>query len=389
MYTHIVNYRRRDQADGRQRSRFPIVNIGFWWHYVPRLLIWCWLFGHRAVIDGAGKARTNADGTVDTSHCARWVVCSRCGTRGDPQGSLDPEHWNEGDRYRGPFAPLLPTEDRVHVTGYTSTHKRPIRMPGRIPYRDTGTLGGQLVIGPSMRDRGFTSVGFRLKVGNAGSEHPLGMTLHFGWLGSLYLHTGTIGRQWQRRLNPDGYDSRVIEVMLRRAHFDWKLWAKADEWKRSDPKWMRGSVNFSLFDRLLGVRRYDYQDIPGGTTTRMVSMPERQYLVELKLQRQIHGRRRWRKTLSWSVDWSTLGAGIPYRRPTGSWKGDDICGSAVKVSDASVRAGTWADAAAVAIAARITESRAGNGWSPVRLLPYDPDTGRIVPSNRIQMEVDA
>lgn len=385
MFSHITNYRRQDIEDGR-RSRHPWINIGFWLNDVPRPLVRCWLIGHKPVIDGVGEWKTDDNGDRLVSRYgnpSRWVVCDRCGVRGEPQGSLDADRWNVGDRYDGPYSPLLPdtvraaSVEEIKKALRTGEDRPPLpstRPPGRIPYWAHGVLGGQLVVG-----RTFPGVGATLKVGNPGSEHVLAASFHFGrWLGALYLHTEGFGRGIQRRLNPTGYHSREIGLNLHEGgRLDWKLWAKRDHWSRDDPTWQQGSVNLNLLDRVLGVRRYAYRDVDGGRTTRMVTLPEKSYLVELRLQRQVLGRRRWRKKLSWTVKWETLGRSIPIR-------GIDIreergiCGSAVPVDPAAVRTGTWADTAAIAIAARIVEHRTRNGWSTHRLLPVDEPTETVI-----------
>jgi hypothetical protein len=100
----------------------------------------------------------------------------------------------------------------------------------------------------------------------------------------------------------------------------------------------------------------------------MVRMPEADYLVALKLQRVTHGRRRGREPKrSWSVDWTTLGGGIPTKGPHRG----RICGSGVDVSDRSVRAGTWPAEAVAAVAARITRDRTGHGWEPLGAVAVD------------------
>lgn len=382
MHAHHVNYLKRDAADGR-RYRGQLVNVGFFLHGVPRLMPLCRLLGHRPVVDGTGQWKTNGDGER-YGNPSRWVVCDRCGLRGEPQGQLDADRWNIGDRYDGQYAPLLPRGRHVTVGVDRAADGRPTYPPGRIPSSGDGALGGQLVIG-----RPHRTFGFDWKVGNPGSEHTLAASLHLWPLGSLYLHTEEFGRGIQRRLNNrGGYHSRVIGLELTDGRLSWKLWAKRDEWSRSDPWWQRGDLNLRVRDHLFGPRRYSYTDVPGGTTTRIVRMPESDYLVELTLRRQTLGRKRWPwKRRSFTVRWETPGEGIPFRRRP-SWKGAGICSSSVAVDERSVRAGTWPDSAATAIAAKLTANRTREEWSPVGLLPLDPDTDAVVrPANRVTAEV--
>lgn len=359
LHTFVVNYLKRD---GGRRGR-RLVHVGFFAHRVPRPVLLCRLFGHRPVVDGY-----DSPSLVDpAARRSRWVCCSRCGRRGNLQGKLDPDVFALGDRYLGPWDTPFPPEDspEYHKAWLAAKNvgvkdaDRGYTRPGPIPAGDRGTLGGELVIGG-----GFGGLGFELKVGNRGSEHTLAARLSFGWLGTLYLHTADgFGQGVQRWLNPDGYESRVIGVDLGLDEIEWKLWSKRDEWSKHDPWWQRGGLHLRPLDRLLGRKRYEYEPVPGCVKVgRFVQMPEDQYLVELTLQRCVHGRRRGLKKRSWSVDWNALGQkGIPTKGP----ERGRIFGSGVEVPAASVKAGTWPAEAAVRIALRMTESRTSYGWDPV------------------------
>lgn len=353
MRTLTVNYAKRD---GRQRGR--LVNVGFFLHDTPRLLLRCRLLGHKPVVDGTTGSRPDHPGY-------RWVCCDRCGIRGEPQGHLDPAVHAIGDRYLGNWTGRVPTgrlEWRVNdaARGFTD--------PGPLPSRSTGKLGGQLVVGRTFGGE----VGFEVKVGNCGSEHTLAATLYAGHLFTLYLHTERHGTGLQRWLNPVGYDSRLISLRVSLSGVRWRLWSKRDGLsvgRDREPWWCNGEIRLRPLDRLLGVKRYEYADV-GEPVGRFVRMPERDYLVSLKLQRCILGRRRGRKRYSWSVDWSALGDGIPTKAP----ERGRVFGSGVNVSDRAVRAGTWPAEAVAAIAAQMTTDRTGYGWEPIGRVVVDTAT---------------
>jgi hypothetical protein len=345
MWAHTVDYRTRDRIPGERPPRWPLLNRGYFIHGLPRLILLCRLFGHRPVVDG-----------VDSGD--RWVCCDRCGVRGNPQGDLDPRLWRPGWAYTGPWAPPG-----------SRTDKRPTdrrgwqRRPGPIDRAPTGVLGAEVIVGGNR----LSGVGFEVKVGNRSSEHTLAASLHAGWLGALYLHTEQFGSGLQRRLNPVGYDSRVCGLRFCDGQLRWKVWSKRDSIGRADgePWWRHGTLDLRLRDRLLGPLRYTYTDVPDGKVSRVVRMPEGDYLVELTLQRCTLGRRRGRKTLSWMVDWSALGPGIPTKGP----QRGRVYGSGVTVPGRSVHAGTWPAEAVAAIAARTTADRTSHGWEPTGQVP--------------------
>jgi hypothetical protein len=354
MHSQIVNYQARD---GRSKGR--LLNIGFFLSRVPRLVLRCALFGHTPVVDGSNSMPA---GAVYIGRRNRWVVCDWCGDRPDPQGSLDPDRWNIGDRYTGGHTNPVGRHDLIRLKD------REHYLPG--PWNDTacGELGGQLVIG-----RQGLGAGFELKVGSGGSEHTLAADVQAGPAGALYLHTGGgIGRWVQRRLNADKPDgrcppSKVVGVNLRRGRLEWKWWVPRDATRGESglPWWRHGELNLRLLDKVLGRRLYDHTPVPGGNTTRMVRMPEGDYLVGLKLKAVTVGRRRGRrKKMPYDVDWSALGKGIPTEGPLRG----RIFGASVKVSDRSVAAGTWPGEAVAAIASQIAQWRTGHEWEPTGLV---------------------
>lgn len=340
VFAFSVNYCDRDDA-----SPGMWVHRGFWLHDLPRLMLVCRIIGHRPVVDGTKSSHGGAG--------ARWVVCDRCGVRPEPQGSLDPNRWNVGDRYTGPWGGPAPTDPDERFTVFKA-YKDTRYPPGTFPAKPAGAVGGEFCAGR----KGMQAVGFSLKVGNGGSEQTLAASIHLWWV-SLYLHTERFGTWLQRRLNPVGYESKVIELEAHNGRLWWKLWARRNGWSGDDPKWRHGSLQIDPRTLLLGPKRYAYTD-HGAKVTETVHMPHGdEHPVHLQLQRQALGRKRGRKRLSWSVDWDAP-RGIP-TRPDGRGR---ICGSGVAVPDDAVANGTWPAAAAARIADRLAADRARNDWNP-------------------------
>ncbi len=363
-----IDYGKRD---GRRRGQ--LVNVGFFLHQTPRLIPWCRLFGHKPVVDGTGEYRTDVPSGDRYGNPNRWVVCDRCGERGEPQGHLDPAVYAIGDRYLGPFEPGAAVE--AFASKFAARNaERGFTAPGPIPRRGEsvrGALGGQLVIGAG----GWAGLGWEAKVGNAGSEHTLALHFGFGPLGALYLHTEHHGTWLQRRLNPVGYESRVTGQTLRDGRLSWRVWSRKDSGSRygrdREPWWRNGEVSFRVLDGLFGPVRYSYEDI-GEPVGRLVRMPEGDdYLVTLQLQRQTRGRRRgpFPRTRTWTVDWNAAGKGIPTKGP----ERGRIYGSGVEVSDAAVKAGTWPSEAVCGIATRMVRDRTRYGWEPLGPVEVDAE----------------
>lgn len=349
MRWHSVNYRAQE---GRQRRpRWNLVNVGFWLHGVPRALILCRVFGHKPVVDGYGPHPRNPGG-----HAARWVACGRCSMRPDPQGRLDPSWWQVGERYTGPYG-TQPGE----VVPWSP--ERESLVPGPWPAEvSRGVIGGQLLLG------GAHSWSVEFKVGGKGSEATLAAHVCLGVLGALYLHTERTGSWLVNWLNGRGDESKVIGLAVHDGHLWWRLWVNRNAgWSRGQP-WHRrvrdGSVRVNPLDVLLGPDRFSYQDVgqPVVTTVRLPHGDDHE--VELVLQRQTRGRRRWPyKHQAWHVEWRARG-GIP-TEPAGRGR---IVGSGVAVSDGSVESGDqppvphWVHEAAAAIAVRLTEDRRLGRW---------------------------
>jgi hypothetical protein len=329
---HSIDYSKDRGAGG-------LVNRGFWLDGIPRPLLACRAFGHRPVVDGTGPYRPGL-----AAH--RWVCCDRCGVRPEPQGSLHPD-LPIGQAYTGAYDNQLSKEA---VRGGDPVL---YRTPGPWPADPTWDFGGQLVVGG-----GLSGPGVEVKVGHAGSEHTLASHVTLGRAGALFLHSERLGTWLQRRLNPTGYQSRVIGAGLHDGRLHWQLWARRDESSREDPKWMQGSVLLDPVERLLGPKRYGYTD-DGQQVPGLVRMPHGDdHDVMLQLQRQTYGRRNGRKKLTWIVE-VECPAGIPTRPHSGG-----VTNMAVPVPDSAVPDGDWPAAAAAAVAVKLTADRARRGWRP-------------------------
>lgn len=343
MRAHTVDYRAQEDAPPRWR----LFDRGFWVRDIPRPLLLCRTLGHKPVVDGVGDGSNPGD-------VARWVACDRCGVRPHPQGNLDPAVWNVGDRYTGDWnenpAPKWVPKSLDDVRP-DSDREREI-LPGPWPKNPTWTFNGQLILGSNI-----PGASVEVKVGNCGSEHVLAAHVRLHPLGALYLHTEKLGAWLQRRLNPVGYESRVIGLDIGLGAFSWKLWAKRDSWSRTDPRWQRGSIALNPMTKLFGERRYWYTD-NGEPVTVTVRLPHGDdYTVKLQLQRCEFGRPKLRRRFhSWTVDWDCKG-GIPTK------PGDRgrVMGSGVDVSAASVREDTWPQEASAGIARQITQDRTRYG----------------------------
>lgn len=315
---------------------------GFWLRGTLRLMLSCRLFGHRAVVDGTEPLRIGRG----TEKGARWVVCDRCGTRAEPQGTLAADEWNIGDLYTGPMTGRLARKGSQEKPTAT-------REPGPWPDSPRGVIGAELVVGRSVP--GWSA---EVKVGNAGSEHTLAAHLQLYPFGALYLHTEDHGQGLQRRLNLRGYESRVTGADIQFGRLSWSLWAKRDSASENDPRWQHGSIKLDPRDALLGQARYRYENVGGREpgTVRMAHGDDHD--VTLQLQRQSYGRdKRRKRVITWVVDIDVPPPGIETRSDRAGW-GGGTTGFAVEVSAVSVERGTWKHEALANAAARLTADRA-------------------------------
>lgn len=339
-----------DYSKGRPRPRV-LMNRGFFLNGLPRLILLCRLTGHRPVVDGYDSQYGDDR--------ARWVICDRCGIRPEPQGSLDPDTWNLGQPYTGEFnhaKPLSPmVRKQLDRQGLTP---RGAGLPGSWPANPTSDIGSQVIIGRS------SGLGVGVKVGSNSSEQCLAANLRLGPIGAVYVHTEDHGRVIQRRLNssPDlSSESREIGLGFNRGRLSWTLWAPRNEWKPSDPKWMRGSIPIDPRHYILGPvtneRVHSTDKVPA-----IVHMPDGDsYDVTVRLEQWAIGRKRGRTQERWTVDWDCKD-GIPIRN--NSWKGDEALGGNFPIDGITPDNPQWPQVVCAAIAQHCTEDRARYNYQP-------------------------
>lgn len=324
-WIHATDYKARDNEPG-------LLNRGIWLHELPRPILACRIFGHRPVVDGF-------DSKFDNDR-PRWVACGRCGTRPHPQGSLNAEHYELGSRYKGPH------------DGQISHAEERTRHPGHWPTRTTWDLSAQMLIGGA-----YSGSSAHFKVGNGGSENAISAHLHLGRLFALYLSTGELGRGIQRRLNPTGHESKVIELRTGDGLLIWKLWSNRDERSDDTPRWRDGSVRINPIDIVMGERRYSYKKVGDPVTTTLTMPAGDQHEITLHLEHATVGRKRGRqKPYSWMAEWD-VHSGVPTKP-----HGGRVMASAVKVPAEAVHDQTWTAVALDAIAAQLQKSRDRYGY---------------------------
>ncbi|MGW3403421.1 hypothetical protein [Streptomyces zhihengii] len=343
MHRFTVDYN-KDETNPRSR-----LHRGYFIHQAPRIMPLCRLLGHKAMVDGYDRQYGDRERV-------RWVVCDRCGVRPEPQGFLDADEWNLGQQYTGPMTDTTPPPPSTTLIKQLARKQLPMprpKTPGPWPARPTGAFGAELVIGKS------STIGFGLKVGNAGSEHVLAAHIGLGPLGALFIHTERFGQGIQRRLNPTGYDSREVDLAFHHGKAWWTIWGRRDEHSTSDPKWMRGNININPAHYLLGPSSGEtIQETETAPTT--VRMPDgATYDVTVKLEKWQHGRPRGRKTTHWALNWSST-SGIPTRNH--SWKGDNTLGGYGPFPDAYAGSPHWVELASAQIAADCMKDRARYGY---------------------------
>lgn len=339
MHQFTIDYS-KDRPDPR-----VLLNRGYFCSGLPRLILLCRLFGHRPVVDGYDSQY----GTPEDRR-ARWVICRRCGIRPDPQGWLNPDDWNLGQRYTGQFTvqkPLSPVvAKQLAREGITPSRPR-VALPGSWPKNPASTVGAQVIIGRS----NFLSAG--LKVGSRSSEQCLAANISLGPLGAIYIHTEDHGRFLQHLLNGDqdlSTESREIGIDFHRGRVEWNLWAKRDSGSRDDPWWMRGGFHIDPRHYLLGKKTCVTEELSEKTPATITLQDGLSYLVQVRLERWTYGRIRGKKTIRYEVTWDCRN-GIPIRFDRENY------GSSVTISGNGLENGQWVQEARAAIAANIAATR--------------------------------
>lgn len=336
MHRFTVDYS-KDRPDPR-----VLMNRGFFCHGLPRLILPCRLSGHRPVVDGYDSQYGDRDR-------ARWVICDRCGIRPEPQGFLDPDQWQLGQKYTGPFNPTQPMAPAARKKLISMGMDEGIRLPGAWPSNPTSAIGCQLIVG---RTYGFST---EVKVGNPTSEQCLAGHISLGPIGALYAHTEDHGRFIQRRLNNTKRESRETGLRLRHGRLEWRLWAPRDHSKKSDPWWMRGEVPVDprhyLFGKVTNRSVSSTDKMPA-----TVRMPEGDtYDVTVRLECWSIGRQRGRRREHWTAEWDYK-PGIPYRN------GDSYYGGNHPIQHVTADTPDWPALVAASVADFIARNRASHDY---------------------------
>lgn len=343
MHRFTVDYN-KDRTS--QRS---LMDRGFFLSGLPRLILLCRVFGHRPVVDGY-----NSQYGRQEERRARWVICDRCGIRPEPQGTLNPDDWNLGQPYTGPFNPTQPMSPIVRKQLIRQGHDAGIRLPGSWPANPTGAIGAQVIIGRS----GFVSA--KVKVGSGSSEQCLAANLSLGPLGAIYVHTEDHGRFLQRRLNGGeslSTESRVTGIDLHNGRLTWKLWAPRDTYFNDCPWWMGRSFAIDprhyLFGKVTNRTVSTTEKLPA-----TVRMPDGDtYEVTVYLEQWSTGRQRGRRRNHWTATWDcTPGASIPVGR------GKDDSGGAFPIQHVTAATPDWPDLVAQAVADHTARERARRNY---------------------------
>ncbi len=136
--------------------------------------------------------------------------------------------------------------------------------------------------------------------------------------------------------------------------------------RKTGPWWQHGAVRFNILDNLLGPNLYERTPVPGKTITRMLRLPEENYVLRLTLVRVTRhraGSRRPPRLQPFIVEWKVLDGGIPVKA---YHRGPGVTGSSVEVPKQAVIAGTWAAAALAEIGVQVTRWRTSNRYDPGR-----------------------
>ena len=343
MYFHTVD-RAKDRPDPR-----VLLHRSYYANNVPRLMPLCRLLGHKAVVDGYDSKYGPTE-----NRRRRWVVCDRCGTRPEPQGHLDPDQWPLDAPYTGPFTGKPFPKQAAHQLAMRGIIPRPPKNPGPWPTTSTGDLSAELVIGRSH------SIGADVKVGNPGSENALAAHIGLGPLGALYLSTGRFGTCVQRRLNNHSYESRETGFSIHNGRLWWNVWARRDEHRASDPKWMRGTVHIDPRHHILGpAKNHKISETERVPVT--VYMPEgdtHDVLVHLE-QWERRRTRGGRTRTYWMAQWDSKD-GIPVRNH--DWKGDNTYSCSWMVKGVTPDNSRWPYIIAAKAAEQCTRDRAHYGY---------------------------
>lgn len=235
--------------------------------------------------------------------------------------------------------------------------------------------------------RRWVSPGFSFSIGDSGSETPVDFMISFYWLAFFFgidwpglgKFCEKIGGGHKREISLRVHDGSVLwwqlwydDNMGYDDHHNCDKWRKPKLWpwsagRKKYRSWMclrDGNIPLNPFDAFWGKPTYHYES-RSGTARRLYidQFPGDDYVVTLTLQDQTcfreHGPRWARRVLDRKlvVDWRSK-EGIPYQNH--DWKGDNVYGSAVAVSEVD----GWVHEACDKIVERIKAMRERSGYKP-------------------------
>lgn len=243
------------------------------------------------------------------------------------------------------------------------------------------------------RRRKVDSVGFRFHLGNAGSETPLDAHIDLGLVAFYWeFDAPGLGRLCERIGR--GH-KRDLSLRIHHGSLWWQVWYdddggydahhRCDEWRQ--PKvwpwsrgrrkyrgWMclrHGNVDLNPVDAFYGPKKWlKDETFPGAVARALVRVgdfPGDEYEVDFTLERRTVRREHgpaWAQRIK-RVDYEAdaeCRPGIPVRNH--DWKGDEILGWGVRVSEDSVLDGSWVREAVAGTIEQVRRDRAHYDYRP-------------------------
>lgn len=279
----------------------------------------------------------------------------------------------------------MSTSGNLHVFTSHRDNTRRYFATYRIRGNDLRRIEGHLEIASRPKIR---TAGFRIHLGDRGSETPLDLMLDLGRVAVFgAFDCPGLGQVCERI---GGGHKRDLSLQVHGGSLWWNLWYdddgghdahhKCDSWRqpklwpwsrgrRKHRGWMclrDGNIDLNPLDALWGHRYFNYEDVEKRTALVPVGeFPGDEYEVDFTLQRQTRARRygpRWvqhRSDEGWTASWECH-PGLPVRNH--DWKGDEILASAERVSSAE----GWLPEAVDSLVQRVKKDRRHYGYQPPR-----------------------
>lgn len=343
----------------------------------------CWLFGHRAVVEVVEP------GVIDPWVLIRCRVCDL--------------------RYTNPVAKEVILEGDIHERGARrkALAARQVEVARRDPKQVARSASGREgyghrtlglnveLVGPAYmkrsKEKWWNNLGFRLHIGNRGSESPLHADVHAGRLGSAYVSVEGVGGRLCEFIGRG--HKRDLSIKTHGGSVWWKLWYdgecgndehhRCDKWRtpklwpwsagrRKYRSWMclrDGSLDLNPLDAIWGSPKYLRTRVEGPRTVAVGvgDFPGDTYLVDFMLERfevrREHGPAWVRRVLrsGYAYD-AKCTPGIPVRNH--SWKGDEILGWGGNLKIDEVTRSAWLDYAVADTIEHVHRDRRHYGYVP-------------------------